>query len=226
MSTTAYPLLRFRDRFQAGRELAAKLRHYRARDDAILLALPRGGVQVAYTVAKELRLPLDVFIVRKLGVPGQPEFAMGAIASGGVGVINREVVTLAGVSPGALDSVTKRELRELERREREYRRNRTLPDLRGRTVILIDDGLATGSTMYAAVQAVRQLGPARVVVAVPIASPQICEELKSIADEVVCARTPEPFVAVGAWYEHFEQVTDDEVKDLLERSRTASAAQR
>jgi putative phosphoribosyl transferase len=210
---------RFRDRFAAGRELAQKLAHYRRRDDALLLALPRGGVEVAYAVAEELEMPLDVFVVRKLGVPGHPELAMGAIASGGVRVINHEVTVLARITPQVVDDITRLELAELERREHEYRGDRPPPEVHGRTAILVDDGLATGSTMLAAIQAVWQLGPAGVVVAVPLASVETCQELRNHADEVVCARTPEPFFAVGAWYEDFDQVSDDEVKDLLAKAR-------
>src|SRR3954447_18435803 len=211
--------LRFRDRVEAGqclgRELAARLG---ALDDAIVLALPRGGVPVGYEVAKTLGAPLDVFIVRKLGVPGHEELAMGAIASGGVRVLNRDVLDYARVTPQQLDAVTAREERELSRREAEYRGDRAPLDVRERTVIVVDDGLATGSTMRAAVQALRAMQPKRVVVAVPVGAPQTCEDFRDIADEMVCLRTPEPFDAVGQWYDDFTQTTDAEVHALLSRN--------
>lgn len=206
----------FADRREAGRELASRLAHYRGRSDVVVLALPRGGVPVAFEIAEALDAPLDIFVVRKLGMPGHPEFAIGAIASGGVRVLKDDVIRAYGVPQSAIDTVARRELAELERREREYRRGRPLPDLRDRIVILVDDGLATGSTMRAAVQAVRAFEPARVVVAVPVGAPSTCAELAEIADEVVCARTPEPFSAVGLWYRDFSQTTDEEVRALLE----------
>lgn len=214
----------FADRREAGRELATRLRKYAGRDDSIVLALPRGGVPVAYEIAEALDAPLDIFVVRKLGMPGHPEYAMGAIASGGIRVLSDDVIRWYGISPAAVEAVAAEELAELERREREYRRGRSLPDLRGRTVILVDDGLATGSTMRAAVQAVRALGPARVVVAVPVGAPQTCEEFNDITDETVCARTPEPFSAVGLWYRDFSQTSDDEVRALLEEHERHSRA--
>jgi putative phosphoribosyl transferase len=206
----------FADRREAGRELAAKLRHYEGRQDTVVLALPRGGVPVAFEIAEALRAPLDIFVVRKLGMPGHPEFAMGAIASGGVRVISDDVVRMYGIPDNAIEIVARRELAELERREREYRRGRPLADLRDRAVILVDDGLATGSTMRAAVQAVRAFGPARVVVAVPVGAPDTCEQFADITDETICARAPRPFSAVGLWYRDFSQTTDEEVRTLLE----------
>jgi predicted phosphoribosyltransferase len=205
----------FHDRFQAGAELARDLPRYRRRRDALVLGLPRGGVPVAAALARELALPLDVFLVRKFGVPGQPELAMGAVASGGVRVLNPEIVEAAGLSDDAVDEIARRERDELERRERVYRDGRPPPDLNGKTVIMADDGLATGATMVAALRSVRRFAPGRVVAAVPVASPHVCEEMHAHADEVVCARTPEHLYAIGAWYENFGQVTDDEVKSLL-----------
>jgi predicted phosphoribosyltransferase len=193
-----------------------------------VLALPRGGVPVALEVARALDAPLDVFVVRKLGLPGHEELAMGAIATGGVRVLNREVIDVHGVPPALIAAVGARENEELRRRERRYRGQRPPPDVRGRTVILVDDGLATGSTMRAAVLALRRLEPARIVVAVPVGDATTCEEFAADADEVVCARTPEPFGAVGLWYDDFSQTTDEEVRELLERlaeERRAAARQ-
>jgi predicted phosphoribosyltransferase len=209
----------FRDRVDAGKALAEHLRKYAGRPDVIVLALPRGGVPVAYEVAKALGAPLDVFIVRKLGVPGHEEYAMGAVASGGVRVLNEDVVRGLGLSDAAIDRVIARELAELNRREQLYRGERPEPDLKGRTVILVDDGLATGSTMKAAVKALEARGPARIVVAVPIAARDTCEALAREVDEVVCAVTPEPFHAVGLWYDDFRQTSDEEVHHLLDRGR-------
>jgi predicted phosphoribosyltransferase len=209
----------FRDRAEAGRVLAEQLRRYAGRDDVVVLGLPRGGVPVAYEVARRLGAPLDVFLVRKLGVPGHEELAFGAIASGGTRVLNRELVDDLGLTQAVIDAVETRERRELERRERAYRDGRPPPDLTGRTVILVDDGLATGSTMLAAVQAVRQYDPARVVVAVPVADPDVCASLERVADEAACAITPQPMRAVGVWYDDFSQTTDDEVRELLARAR-------
>jgi predicted phosphoribosyltransferase len=205
----------FTDRRDAGKELAGRLRTYRGRGDVVVLALPRGGVPVAFEIAEALDAPLDVFVVRKLGLPEYPELAMGAIASGGVRVLNQSVVDEYGIPDVVIDAVARNELAELERREREYRRGRALIDIRDRIVILVDDGLATGSTMRAAVQAVRAYKPARVIVAVPVGAPATCEEFADITDETVCARTPEPFTAVGMWYRDFSQTTDDEVRALL-----------
>jgi predicted phosphoribosyltransferase len=206
------------DRREAGRELAARLAAYANRPDLLVLALPRGGVPVAYEVAEALGAPLDVFLVRKLGVPGYEELAMGAIASGGVRVVNDVVVQSVGVSEAEIDAAAAREQRELARREATYRGGRPPVDVEGRTVILVDDGLATGSTMRAAVAALRARRPARLVVAVPVGSSDTCRDLDAEADDVVCARTPEPFFAVGAWYDDFSQTTDDEVRELLERA--------
>lgn len=211
----------FRDRKHAGRVLALKLVQYAHHPDVIVLALPRGGVPVARVVAEILHAPLDVFLVRKLGVPGQEELAMGAIASGGVRVVNDDVVQALSIPGETIDAVTAREQRELERRERAFRDDRPVPEVQERIVILVDDGLATGSTMKAAIAALRQLNPARIVVAVPVGAPQTCAELARLADEVVCARMPEPFYAVGAWYQDFSQTTDEEVYHLLELSAGA-----
>jgi putative phosphoribosyl transferase len=209
--------LPFRNRTEAGQLLARKLRRYADRPDIIVLALPRGGVPVAYEVAKALRAPLDVFLVRKLGVPGQEELAMGAIATGGIRVLNEDVVRELKIPPRVIDSVAAKEAQELERRERLYRGERPAPDVNGRTVILVDDGLATGSSMRAAVAALRQKNPRRIVVAVPIAAAATCRELESEVDEIVCYETPEPFYSVGLWYEDFSQTTDEEIRQLLER---------
>lgn len=211
----------FRDRSDAGRRLAAKLTHYADRPDVLVLALPRGGVPVGYEVAAALNAPLDVFLVRKLGVPGQPELAMGAIAAGNTLVLNERVIQQLRPPAGVIEKVEAFERRELERREQEYRVGRPPLDVRGRTVILVDDGLATGSTMRAAVAALRQLGPSKVVVAVPVGSAEACEEFQGEADETVCGQEPDPFYAVGAWYEDFAQTTDDEVRELLRRREAA-----
>jgi len=215
---------RFRDRIDAGRALAAELRHHADDPDVRVLALPRGGVPVGYEVARALHAPLDVFIVRKLGLPWHEELAMGAIASGGIVVLDEDLVRRAGVSGDELAWVITVERRELERRERRFRGDRTPPDIAGRTVLLVDDGLATGASMRAAVTAVRQERPRRVVVAVPIASPETCEAFRAEVDEVVCARTPERFEAVGLWYDDFRQTEDAEVHDLLEDARSWTTA--
>ena len=211
----------FDDRREAGRILAGLLQRSGERHDVLVLALPRGGVPVAFEVARALGAPLDLFLVRKLGTPGHRELAMGAIASGGVRVLNDDVVRWYGITAADIETVAREEQRELERREAAYREGRAPVPLEGRTIILIDDGLATGSTMRAAVQAVRRRNPARVVVAVPVGAPQTCAELSATADEVVCARTPEPFTAVGEWYVDFDQTSDEEVRQLLrEHART------
>ena len=210
--------LPFVDRRDAGRVLASRLADYAGRDDVVVLALPRGGVPVAFEVASALGARLDVFLVRKLGTPGHRELAMGAIASGGVRVLNEDVVRWYGIPEAAIESVAHEEAQELERRERAYREGRPAPDLTDRIVILVDDGLATGSTMRAAAQAVRAHRPARVVIAVPVGASQTCAELSSSADEIICVRTPEPFSAVGQWYLNFDQTDDDEVRALLQRS--------
>ena len=209
---------RFRDRSEAGRVLATKLTTYADRPDVLVLGLPRGGVPVAYEVAQALHAPLDVFLVRKLGLPGHEELAMGAIASGGVLVRNEQLVETLDIPDHVIDAVAADEQRELERRERAYRDDRPPPDVCGRTVILVDDGLATGATMRAAAAALRQQQPARIVIAVPTAAPETCEEFRSEVDEIVCAMTPEPFYAVGLWYEDFSQTTDAEVHNLLEQA--------
>jgi putative phosphoribosyl transferase len=210
----------YADRREAGRELGQLLRKYADRDDVIVLALPRGGVPVAFEVATALAAPLDVFLVRKLGTPGHRELAMGAIASGGITVLNDDVVQYLGITREQIDAVAREEQQELERREAAYRTGRSLPPLENKVVIMVDDGLATGSTMRAAVQAVKQQNPARVIVAVPVGARETCEELRGSADEVVCGRTPTPFSAVGQWYLNFDQTTDEEVRDLLGRQST------
>jgi erythromycin esterase-like protein/predicted phosphoribosyltransferase len=215
---TATDIRRFRNRTEAGRVLAELLRHYAGREDVIVLGLPRGGVPVAYEVARELGVPLDLYLVRKLGVPGHEEFAFGAIATGGVRVLNKELIEQLGLPTEWIDAIDAKERRELERREHAYRGDRPPPELAGRTVILVDDGLATGSTMLAALQAVRLDEPGRVVAAAPVAAPEVCETLRAAADEVVCAVTPQPLRAVGLWYEDFSETSDEEVRDLLSRA--------
>lgn len=207
----------FKDRFEAGRELAEALGRHRG-TEAVVLGLPRGGVPVAYEVARTLELALDVFVVRKLGLPGQPELAMGAVASGGTRVLNEDVLRAAVVGEDALERVVAEELAELERRERLYRGDRPPLELRDRAVILVDDGLATGSSMRAAIHALRDRGAGAVTVAVPVAPRETREALASEVEEMVCARTPRPFFSVGTWYEDFTQVTDEEVRDLLDRA--------
>ena len=216
----------FRDRREAGQRLAAKLATYANRPDVVVLALPRGGVPVAYEVASVLGAPLDVFVVRKLGVPGQEELAMGAVATGGVRVLNDQFVKRLGIPQRIIDTVTAWERQELARREDLYRGGRPPPEVRGRTVILVDDGLATGATMQAAIMALRRLQPARIVVAVPTASPDTCEQIGAIADEIICAMTPEPFHAVGLWYQDFSQTSDEEVSALLAQARKAYQGER
>jgi len=214
----------FRNRREAGRVLAAKLTAYSDRTDVLVLALPRGGVPVAFEVAQSLHASLDVFLVRKLGLPNHPELAMGAIATGGVRVLNEDVIRTWDISDDVIDAVTAQERAELQRRERTYRGDRPAYDVRGQTAILIDDGLATGSTMRAAIAGLRQQGPAQIVVAVPVGSPETCAEFQHEADVAICARTPEPFYAVGIWYGDFSQTTDEEVRDLLERAANMHAA--
>jgi putative phosphoribosyl transferase len=213
----------FRDRSEAGRWLAERLQAYAGRPDVIVLALPRGGVPVAFELAQSLHAPLDVFLVRKLGLPGQEELAMGAIASGGVRVLNDDVVGALNVPASVIDRVAREEERELRRREQSYRGARPAPDVRGKVVILVDDGLATGSTMRAAVRAVKQMQPARVVVAVPVAAQSTRDDIGEEVDEIVCSVPPEPFLAVGRWYQDFSQTTDEEVHDLLDRAGRESA---
>jgi putative phosphoribosyl transferase len=208
----------FRNRTHGGQVLAGMLKEYGNQDDVLVLALPRGGVPVAFEIASALHAPLDVFLVRKLGVPGQEELAMGAIATGGIRVLNYEVVNHLGVPDHVIDSATQAERRELDRREQAYRGSREPPEVRWHTVILVDDGLATGSTMRAAVTALRQQKPARLIVAVPVAAVSTCQEFQEQVDLIICATTPEPFYGVGQWYEDFSQTTDEEVRNLLERA--------
>jgi predicted phosphoribosyltransferase len=205
----------YRDRRDAGRQLAQHLRGYVDRDDVVVLALPRGGVPVAFEVASALHAPLDIFLVRKLGVPGHEEYAMGAIATGGVRVLNDEVIAELGIDNMELEAVTAREQRELARRETDYRQGRSAQSVAGRTAILIDDGLATGASMRAAIVALRQLYPARVVVAVPVGAMESCLAIRAEADEVVCAATPRAFGGVGRWYDDFSQTDDAQVRALL-----------
>lgn len=206
----------FHDRRDAGRVLARRLSAWRGRPDTLVLALPRGGVPVGHEVAQALGLPLDVFIVRKLGVPGHDEFAMGAIASGGVRVMNDGVLRMLGIGPAEIEAVAQAETLELARRERLYRDARPAPVIAQRTVLLVDDGIATGATMLAAARALRAMAPARIVIAVPTGARSTCHALRREADEVVCATTPEPFRAVGCWYEDFAQTSDEEVRGLLQ----------
>lgn len=208
----------FRDRTEAGQRLAQKLKAYANRPDVLVLGLPRGGVPVAFEVAKALNAPLDVFLVRKLGVPGHEELAMGAIASNGVRILNEEIIQSLDLSEEAIASAAVREQQELERRERAYRGDRPPLEVSDRTVILVDDGLATGATLHAAAVAIAQQHPQQIVAAVPVSAPETCDELKVEADKIICAETPKPFYAVGLWYDQFPQTTDAEVRDLLKRS--------
>ncbi|MBS3783462.1 MAG: phosphoribosyltransferase [Anaerolineae bacterium] len=211
-------MVEFTDRQEAGRRLAEALSAYQDRDDVVVLGLPRGGVPVAFEVARALRAPLDVFVVRKLGVPGNPELAMGAIASGDVRVLNEGVVRRMRISHDAIERVTEREREKLENREQIYRGARPEVDLTGKTVLLVDDGLATGATMRAAVDALRQRDPRKIVVAVPTAPPETCSEFEDVVDDMVCVTTPRPFFGVGGAYRDFSQTTNDEVRDFLERA--------
>ena len=206
------------------KRLAERLAAYAGRSDVLVLALPRGGVPVAFEVATALDAPLDVFVVRKLGVPGREELAMGAIASGGIRVLNDDVVGALKIPDRVIEAVTSRELQELRWRERSYRGNRPPLEIGNRTVILVDDGMATGSTMRAAIEALRRLAPARIIVAVPTATPSACAEIRLVADECICCETPDPFYAVGIWYDDFSQTTDEEVRDLLERATFETTA--
>jgi len=215
------PSFIFQDRTDAGRQLAEELLSYAGRDDVIVLALPRGGVPVAFEVAQRLGVPLDVFVVRKLGVPGHEELAMGAIASGGIRVLNEDVLYVLPDAQSIVEMVTAIEREELKRRERDYRGDRPAPEVRGRTVILVDDGLATGATMRAAAAALRQQGAAKIIVAVPVGAPSSCHEIRSAADEVVCLQTPGSFMGVGQYYEDFSQTTDEEVRELLAAASTS-----
>ncbi len=209
---------RYRNRHEAGRQLARELMHYAGDPTLQVLALPRGGVPVGFEVARSLRAPLDVFVVRKLGVPGQPELAMGAIASGGIRVTNADVVKALGIDEPVLNAVADAELHELRRRELAYRGDRPVPALTQRRVILVDDGLATGATMRAAVASLRSLDPARIVVAVPVAAPEALAEISSLCDEIICSLTPRRFSAVGEWYDDFSETTDDDVRELLSQT--------
>ncbi len=219
------PLL-FQDRRDAGVQLAAKLKAYAGDPMVMVLGLPRGGVPVAYEVAKALQVPLDVFVVRKLGVPGHRELAMGAIASGGVRVLNSDVIEALGIAPMTIEAAASAELRELDRQERLYRGDMPFPTLTGHTVIVVDDGLATGSTMLAAVRALRQHDPERIVVAVPVGAGETCQRLRSEADQVVCLSTPPLFQAVSLWYAEFSQTSDQEVRTLLEAAAAQDAPAR
>jgi putative phosphoribosyl transferase len=214
--------IRLRNRTEAGQMLASLLTDYANRPDVLVLGLPRGGVPVAFEVAKALNVPLDICLVRKLGVPGHKELAMGAIASGGIRVLNYDVVSWLGISSNTIDEVAAKEQRELERRDRVYRGDRPQSDVSNRTIILVDDGIATGSTMRAAIAILQQQQPEQIVVAVPVAPAQTCKELKSEVDKVVCLMTPEPFYAIGLWYENFEQTTDEEVRELLSKTLVIS----
>jgi putative phosphoribosyl transferase len=205
----------FRDRREAGQRLAQALASYANREDVVVLALPRGGVPVAFEVAGALRAPLDVFVVRKLGAPGHPEFAIGAIAAGGVQVLSHDMIAVLAISPATVAQIAEREGVELERRDKAYHADRSKPVLAGKTVIVIDDGLATGSTMEAAVRALREHQAAKIVVAAPVGAADTCQRLRGLADEVTCLETPEPFQAVGLWYLAFDQTTDEEVIELL-----------
>jgi putative phosphoribosyl transferase len=211
----------FHDRTEAGQVLADLLREYAGRKDVLILALPRGGVPVAFEVAQALDAPLDIFVVRKLGLPSNEELAMGALASGNIRVLNDEVVQSFGISERTIETVAEKEQVELERRERLYRGDSGLPSIRGKTILLVDDGVATGSTMRAAVAAIRRQHPAQIIVAVPVAPPSTCDTLRTEADQVVCVATPEPFYAVGQWYRVFDQTTDRQVRELYERSKHA-----
>lgn len=211
---------RFQNRTEAGQQLATRLKSYADRPEVVVLGLPRGGVPVAYEVAKALHAPLDICLVRKLGVPGHKELAMGAIASGGVRVLNYDVVSWLGIPGTVIDEVAARELRELQRRDRAYRGDRPQPEIRGQIVILVDDGIATGSTMRAAIAVLKPQSPARLIVATPVAPPQVYDEFKREVDEVVCLMMPESFYAIGLWYEDFSQTTDEEVHELLATSTT------
>jgi putative phosphoribosyl transferase len=208
----------FENRNDAGKKLAQEFIKFKERDDAIVLALPRGGVPVAYEVARALDVPLDIFLVRKLGVPGQEELAMGAIASGGVRVLNPEVIRALNIPGSVIHAAVERELRELERREQDYRDDKPRPDLRRKIVILIDDGLATGASMRAAVEGVRVQDPAKIIVAVPTGALETCQQFELLADEVICLTIPQPFKGVGAWYADFGQTSDEEVRDLLRQA--------
>lgn len=212
--------MKFRNRAEAGRALATKLDHYSEFSNVVVLALPRGGVPVGYEVASHLKVPLEIFLVRKLGVPGHEEFAMGAIASGGIWFVNDDVVRQLGIPRQQIQKIVERERKELERRMEDYGDEFSGSDLRGQILIVVDDGLATGSTMRVAITALKQQHPEKIVVAVPVASASTCRELQTEVDEFVCLYSPEEFFAVGQWYEDFSQTTDDEVHELLTRSQS------
>jgi putative phosphoribosyl transferase len=216
-----FELLPFQDRAEAGRILAAKLSAYSSRDDVLVLGLPRGGVPVAFQVAQALKVPLDVFVVRKLGTPWNPELAMGAVASGGVQVLDLSIVRELCVSEVNIQEVTTSELRELERRERLYRGNRPVPELAGKTVIVVDDGIATGCSLLAAIAAIRRQKAARIVVAIPVAPAHGCSAIRAEADEVVSLAEPEQFLAVSQWYENFSQISDDDIRSLLDQAEAS-----
>jgi predicted phosphoribosyltransferase len=211
-------MTQFRDRRDAGKKLANDLRHYAGRSDVSVFALPRGGVPVAYEVAIALQAPLDVFIVRKLGLPGREELAIGAIATGGIRVLNNDIIQGLNIPDEVIDIVAHQELQELQRREQSYRGDRSAPEVQDRIIILVDDGLATGASMRAAVAGVRAQHPARIVVAVPTAASEVCEDFRHEVDEMICALTPDPFYGVGRWYEEFKQTTDEEVRLLLKEA--------
>ncbi len=216
-------LTQFRDRKEAGKLLAAQLAAYANQQDVIVLALPRGGVPVGFEIAQALHVPLDVIVVRKLGVPGQEELAMGAIATGGICILNKDVVQFLNIPDEVIDEITAQELQELERREHLFRGERPAYDVGGRTVILVDDGIATGATMHAAVAAIKQRQPTRIIIAVPTAAPSTCDEFAAEVDELVCVIRPEPFIAVGYWYRQFSQTSDEEVRSLLERANQGTS---
>ncbi|VVC76924.1 Putative phosphoribosyl transferase [Aquicella siphonis] len=211
---------KYRNRIEAGEILAAELMEYADRDDVVVLALPRGGVPVAFEIAKALHVPLDVFIVRKLGVPGHSELAMGAIAMGDTCVFNEDIISELGIPKDAIDQIIEEEKKELKRREVSYRGDHAFPSLKNKTIILVDDGIATGATMRAAIKALRKSQPAAIIVAVPVADKFMCEHMLPLMDRLVCPRRPLHFYAVGAWYEDFSQTEDEEVRDLLTRSRS------
>ena len=219
-----YDEQRFRSRSEAGRILASHLASYAGRADVLVLALPRGGVPIGFEIAQALRSPLDIFLVQKIGVPGQEELAIGAVASGNVRVLNSEVVQALRVPASAIEQATREALQELARREEVYKGNRSNQEAHGREIILVDDGLATGSTMHAAVAAIKKQNPKRIVVAVPVAAQRTCDEFKHEVDEIICLKSPPSFDAVGLWYENFSQLTDEDVRDLLRRASQSSAA--
>lgn len=211
----------FWNRKQAGERLAKRLMGYADREDVLILALPRGGVPVGFEIARVLHAPLDVFVVRKLGTPGQEELAMGAIAPGGIRELNRDIVDTLMISDETLEMIVRQEQAELERREKAYRGDRPRPEIRGKTVILVDDGLATGASMRAAVHAIRTMSPEKIIVAVPVGAVDTCKDFRNLADEIVCLEKPEPFYGVGAWYEDFSQTSDEEVREFLDRAQEA-----